>query len=130
MKLLLDTHIVLAVVNEQTAKFPANIRALLADHGSEFFVSVASLWEIAIKSRLGKLALMFELKLLPEMLTSGGLVILPIKANHVLDAANPEPITRDPFDRLLLAQCLVEDLRLITVDRALASHRMSASQVL
>jgi PIN domain nuclease of toxin-antitoxin system len=122
MKLLLDTHIVLSIVNERIAELPATLRGVLADPDSEFFVSVASLWEIAIKWRLGKLKLSGDLELLPAIVTSGGIELLPINEHHVLATIRPEPMTRDPFDRLLLAQCSVEELRLVTVDRALIQH--------
>lgn len=125
MRLLLDTHIVLNIVNERTADLPAKVRFVLADPASEFYVSVASLWEIAIKWRLGKLHISGDLELLPDIVTSGGLELIPINEHHVLAAVRPEPPTRDPFDRLLLAQCTVEELRLLTVDRALISHELA-----
>jgi PIN domain nuclease of toxin-antitoxin system len=125
MRLLLDTHIVLSVVNERTADLPATLRTVLADSESEFYVSVASLWEIAIKWRLGKLKLSGDLELLPDIVTSGGLELLPINEHHVLATVQPERMTRDPFDRLLLAQCSVEELYLVTVDRALVSHTLA-----
>jgi PIN domain nuclease of toxin-antitoxin system len=125
MRLLLDTHIVLSIVNERTAKLPAALRGLLADQDSEFYVSVASLWEIAIKWRLGKLHISSNLDLLPDILTSVGLELIPINEHHVLASVSPEPPTRDPFDRLLLAQCSVEELRLVTVDRALIAHELA-----
>jgi len=58
----------------------------------------------------------------PANVKSGGLEILAIEVAHVLHAVDPEPPTRDPFDRLLLAQCHVEGLKLVTVDRALVDH--------
>jgi PIN domain nuclease of toxin-antitoxin system len=125
MRLLLDTHIVLSIVNERTADLPAELRGVLADSDSEFYVSVASLWEIAIKWRLGKLKFLGDLEQLPDILTSGGLELIPIGEHHVLATVQPEPMTRDPFDRLLLAQCGVEELRLVTVDRALISHTLA-----
>jgi PIN domain nuclease of toxin-antitoxin system len=125
MRLLLDTHIVLSIINERTADLPATLRGVLADPDSEFYVSVASLWEIAIKSRLGKLKLLGDLELLPDIVTSSGLELIPINEHHVVATVQPEPMTRDPFDRLLLAQCSVEELRLVTVDRALISHTLA-----
>jgi PIN domain nuclease of toxin-antitoxin system len=101
------------------------MRTVLADPDSEFYVSVASIWEIAIKWRLGKLEVSGGLDTLPDILTSGGLEIIPINQRHVLAAVNPEPMTRDPFDRLLLAQCSVEELRLLTVDRVLLAHTLA-----
>jgi PIN domain nuclease of toxin-antitoxin system len=125
MRLLLDTHIVVSIVNERTADLTATLRGVLADPESESYVSIASLWEIAIKQRLGKLKLSGDLELLPQILTSGGLKLLPINEHHALATVQPEPMTRDPFDRLLLAQCSVEGLRLVTVDRALISHSLA-----
>jgi PIN domain nuclease of toxin-antitoxin system len=126
MRLLLDTHIILAIFEKQTEKFPFGVRRLLADTTAEFHASVASLWEIAIKYRLGKLDLTPALETLPELLGVIGIELAPITAPHVLTAAYPEPMTRDPFDRLLLAQCQAEDFRLVTIDRALIGHRLAA----
>jgi PIN domain nuclease of toxin-antitoxin system len=89
---------------------------------AQLFVSVASLWEIAIKSRLGKLALRFPVEALESFVEGIGAALLVIDARHVVTAADPEPNTRDPFDRLLVAQAQIEGLRLVTLDRALANH--------
>jgi len=129
MRLLLDTHILLAVVEKRAQSFPAEIQRLLADPTGEFHVSVASLWEIAIKTRLGKLKINPPLDSLPELIAGMGIELVLINARHVLASVHPEPPTRDPFDRLLLAQCQVEGLRLITIDRALVSHVMAAKPV-
>ena len=121
MRLLLDTHIILALVQENlTERFPS-VHRILAD-GAEGFVSVASLWEIAIKTRLNKLAPRLPVAEIPGYLQASGLTILPIDIAHVIIAADPEPETRDPFDRLLLSQCQIEGLQLVTVDRALIAH--------
>jgi PIN domain nuclease of toxin-antitoxin system len=92
---------------------------LLQDADNEHCLSAASLWEIAIKSRLGNLGD------LPELLDGLGVKIIAIDRRHALASVNPEPKTRDPFDRMLLAQCQVEGLRLLTIDRALASHPLA-----
>lgn len=62
---------------------------------------------------------------MPGAANDTGLTILPIDIPHVITAAEPEPDTRDPFDRLLLAQCQVEGLQLVTIDRALVGHRLA-----
>jgi PIN domain nuclease of toxin-antitoxin system len=126
MRLLLDTHILLAYIERRTQFFTAGTRRLLEDPTGEFLVSVASLWEIAIKHRLGKLQLAPSLQMLPDLIDAMNMELLPITARHVLAAVEPEPLTRDPFDRLLLAQCQIEDLRLITLDRAIVSHPLAA----
>lgn len=126
MRLLLDTHILLALIERRTASLPSGVEVLLNNPNNEYHLSVASLWEIAIKWRLGKLKLSPSLSSLPELIDGLGIQIIAIKEHHALAAVEPEPKTRDPFDRMLLAQCQVEDMRLVTIDRALASHRLVA----
>jgi PIN domain nuclease of toxin-antitoxin system len=126
MRFLLDTHILLAYLEGGIESFGVGTRRLLEDPAGEFLVSVASLWEIAIKHRIGKLQLSPSLQMLPDLIDAMNIELLPISARHVLVAVEPEPLTRDPFDRLLLAQCQIEDLRLITLDRAIVSHRLAA----
>jgi PIN domain nuclease of toxin-antitoxin system len=126
MRLLFDTHIFLALIGSGSASLPKTVVALLEDGEAEPYLSAASLWEIAIKARLGKLRLTAELEALPNLLDRLGVRIVPIDDRHALAAVNPEPMTRDPFDRMLLAQCQVEGLRLVTIDRALVTHPLAA----
>ena len=88
-------------------------------------VSVASLSEIVINFRLGKFALVAPLAQLPELVEHLDLVLMVIEASQVLATVDPEPATRDPFDRLLLAQCVVENLHLVTIDRHLTAHPLA-----
>lgn len=125
MRLLLDTHVLLALLDGRADALGRDVAAVLENSEHAFQVSVASLWEIAIKWRLGKLPLGAAPERLPELLDEMGCATLPITAEQALVAVEPEPATRDPFDRLLLAVCLVEDLRLVTVDRALVDHRLA-----
>ena len=125
MRLLLDTHIVLAILRKDVAQRFPDVAQLLADDETEAFVSVASLWETAIKTRLGKLDPGMPLEDMAQSLEAAELSFLQIELRHVLAAADPEPETRDPFDRLLLAQCQIEGLRLVTIDRALVNHPMA-----
>lgn len=80
---------------------------------------------IAIKVRLGKLDAGVELAGIPGMLASFDMTILWIDQLHPLTSVDPEPPTRDPFDRMLFAQCEVENLRLVTVDRAPVIHPLA-----
>ena len=126
MRLLLDTHILLALIERRIATFNAEVRALLENPEAEFVASVASLWEIAIKWRLGKLELAINLDALPELLETMGVELISINARHALCSVDPEARTCDPFDRLLLAQCKIEAMRLVTIDRALVDHPLAA----
>jgi PIN domain nuclease of toxin-antitoxin system len=125
MKLLLDTHVFLALVGPGLASLPKAVAGMLKDGGNEHHFSAASLWEIAIKCRLGKLRLTHDLAALPELLGSLGVRIVTIDERHALASVEPEPMTRDPFDRMLLAQCQVEGLRLLTIDCALVAHPLA-----
>jgi len=125
MRLLIDTQIVLQLLRQSLRREHREIARFLTDPSTSAFVSVASLWEIAIKSRLGKLDAGMPLADIAGFLRALGISLLPIDAPHVVAAAEPEPDTRDPFDRLLLAQCEVENLRLVTLDRALVGHRLA-----
>jgi PIN domain nuclease of toxin-antitoxin system len=125
MRILLDTNVLIALVDGRLRALGVAMREVVLDSESVVHASVASLWEIVIKVRLGKLALGMSPKLLPELFEHVGLHLVAINHHHVLTVAEPEPATRDPFDRLLLAQCLIEDLRLVTIDRALLTHPLA-----
>jgi PIN domain nuclease of toxin-antitoxin system len=122
--LLLDTSIIIATIHEQLDELSAPMRSAITSPDATLYASVASLWEIAIKARLGKLALRPPLTDLPKLLSDLGQTVIPIHSSHVL-AAQPMPATRDPFDRLLLAMCQVEGLRLVTLDRAISQHPLA-----
>jgi PIN domain nuclease of toxin-antitoxin system len=126
MRLLLDTHVLLSLIESGIAALPKGVQALLRDSNNEHHQSATSLWEIAIKSRLGKFRLRPSLSALPELLDGLGIAIVSINEHHALAAVEPEPKTRDPFDRMLLAQCQIEGLRLVTTNRALVSHPAAA----
>ncbi|MDC7741435.1 type II toxin-antitoxin system VapC family toxin [Rhizobium binxianense] len=125
MRLLLDTHIVLAILRKDVGERFPEIASLLGDSKTVGFVSVASLWETAIKARMGKLDPGMLLEDIAGSLEEIGLILLGIEIRHVITAADPEPGARDPFDRLLLAQCKVEGLQLATVDRLLVDHPLA-----
>jgi len=125
MRLLLDTHVLLGLTRGVVTSYGGGVAQLLATDSIEAHASVASLWEIAIKTRLGKLDPGLPLDDLAGYLEAIGLAILPIDRRHAVEWVEPEPATRDPFDRMLLAQCKVEGPRLVTFDRALISHPLA-----
>ncbi len=125
MRLLFDTHILLDLTREGPCKTSPRLLKLLEAPATDGYASVASLWEIAIKTRLGKLDPGMALEDLAGYLEAIGLTILPIERRHAVCFVEPEPPTRDPFDRMLLAQCEVEGLRLATIDRTLAAHPLA-----
>jgi|ERR1700749_2282609 len=125
MRLLLDSNIVVPLVCEEFDRLGAQVNLLLNVPSNEIFVSVASVWEIAIKVRLGKLMLKSPLQQLPDMVTSHGYALVSVDPHHAVEDLLDPPDTRDPFDRILLAQCQVEGMRLVTTDRALQQHPLA-----
>ena len=126
MRLLLDSHLLIGMVRGKWPKVILALETTLAPlQHHDLFVSAASLWEIAIKSRLGKLDPGMPLDALPDYFLKAGFALLPVDHRHAVAELDPLPSTRDPFDRLLLAQCAVEDLRLVTLDRALVDHPLA-----
>lgn len=118
MRLLLDTHIFLwALAGSAQLKLPA--RKLIED-ASEVYVSAASIWEVAIKTRLGKLDA--DPHALAAAIEPSGFMELPVRSRHAAGVHQLERHHNDPFDRLLIAQALAEPLMLITADAALARY--------
>jgi len=116
MKLLLDTHSFLWFVTG-SANLSSNARSLIEDGSNESLLSVASLWEMAIKVSLGKLTLSAPFAdLIPAQLNVNGIGLLNISIAHVSLLATLPFHHRDPFDRLLIAQAITEKMPIISAD--------------
>jgi PIN domain nuclease of toxin-antitoxin system len=111
VSLLLDTHVVLWWLAD-APELPDEIKDLL-DHEPDVRVSAATIWEIAIKQALGKIAAPADL---PERIRDSGFRELPISFTHAMAAGRLRLIHRDPFDRMLVAQARCEGLTLVTRD--------------
>jgi PIN domain nuclease of toxin-antitoxin system len=120
--LLLDTHILLSLADDGLEQLPRFIGDAVRDRRNALFASAASLWEMAIKHRLGKLPLPCPLEEWPDLLSAMAVSVMDIHVSHVLAEADPLPATRDPFDRLLLAICQRENMRFLTLDKLLLGH--------
>lgn len=122
MKLLLDTHIFIWWA-DQPEKLSHAALSALQDEANELLLSVASVWEMQIKIQLGKLKLGLPLKdLIKNQQETNQLNLLPVELKHVL-ALDALPFHhKDPFDRLLMAQSLEEDLTLVSVDSQFTAY--------
>jgi PIN domain nuclease of toxin-antitoxin system len=122
MKLLLDTHAFLWFIMG-SPNLSANARSLIEDVANEKFLSVASLWETAIKLSIGRLALSapFDV-LIPQQLSLNGIELLNIKIDHTAIVALLPLHHRDPFDRLLIAQAIVEKMAVVSIDAAFNAY--------
>jgi PIN domain nuclease of toxin-antitoxin system len=118
VRLLLDTH-VLICWDAGEALTPAAARALQS--ADEVFVSAASAWELAIKSALGKVV---TTRTMDAVIAENGFVELPVLVRHTATLRTLPPLHRDPFDRLLVAQALTEQLTLVTRDPLVRQYRV------
>ncbi len=94
-----------------------NVRDKIADINNDCFLSIASLWEIAIKSSSGKLELKVSFEKVADFLVQTDIKVLPIEFPHLLQLAELPFIHRDPFDRRIIAQAIAQDLTLLSADK-------------
>ena len=124
MRLLLDTHIAVWAVAGHP-RLSSRALALIADPANEALVSVASLWEIAIKYVLtpkGQASMPISAGQAQRFFHEAGFRILDIGATHAIAVETLPPLHADPFDRIIVAQALTEPARLITHDAKVASY--------
>ena len=127
MRVLLDTHIALwAVVGSRRLAPGAKAAILDAD---EVWVSVASIWEIALKHSLGRGDMPISAAQAWQAFVDAGYGLLAIRPEHALAVERLAPIHNDPFDRMLVAQALSEPLTLITRDALVASYSDAVMKV-
>ena len=122
MKLLLDTHAFIWWAVEPQS-LPPRVHEACEAPDNELLLSVASLHEMQIKLNAGRLRLHKPLRDLGEdQVRENALVVLPVRASHVYAVADLPRIHRDPFDRLLVAQAVVEDAFLVSADETIAEY--------
>lgn len=114
MRLLLDTHALLWWLTNDT-RMGASARALIADRDNDVLVSVVSLWEIILKSRIGKLQA--DIGEIEQTIARDGMIRLAISQSHLAALSAMPAFHRDPFDHLLLAQSIVENATFLSDDR-------------
>ncbi len=128
MKLLLDTHLLLWAAGEPN-RLSATAQKLLKDGGNELMFSAASFWEIAIKRGLGRNDFQVDPRLLRRGLLDNGYSELLIGSDHALAIDLLPQFHKDPFDRLLVAQAIVEGVTLLTADPLVAQYNGPIRQV-
>ena len=112
MKLLLDTHVLIWWL-EDPIQVAVHVRDAVCQPENRVLVSAVSAWEIAIKRSIGKLNVPQDLEI---VVPGSGFEWLPVTAKHAITTESLPPIHRDPFDRLLVAQAIVEEATIVTRD--------------
>ena len=121
MRLLLDTHLLLWTIS-QSRRLSGQARHLIGDPENELVFSTASIWEAAIKRGLGRRDFQVDPRLLRRGLLDNGYRELPVTGEHAVAVANLPPLHKDPFDRMLVAQSVVEGIMLLTADPLVAQY--------
>ena len=118
MKYLLDTHIIIWW-SENNKKLKPEFKKIIADSNNIIFASVASVWEIIIKTKLKKIRLKTSIE---DIIRKCGFNILDINMDHVLELDKLKNHHKDPFDRMLISQSIVEKMKLITQDKLVKKY--------
>ena len=122
MRVLLDTHTFLWWVDD-SPRLSDSARDIIADERTQPIFSVVSGWEILIKVGVGKLEIPDPPEaFLAEQLSHNDVEVLPIYLRHALRVPSLPDHHRDPFDRLLIAQALAEDVAIVTIDPSIAEY--------
>ena len=123
-KFLIDTHTFIWLIDDDP-KLSTIYKSLIEDVDNEIFISITSLWEMAIKISIGKLKVAGVLQQMIEELTVRNIQILPINPSHVLKVETLPFHHKDPFDRIIAAQCLVENITVISADKILDEYHVN-----
>jgi len=120
MKLLLDTHVLLWAA--AGSGLSANAVGLISDPDNELHFSAASIWEIAIKASLGRPEFALDAGVFRRELLESGYEEMSIAGSHAAAVSGLPDLHRDPFDRILIAQAMVEGITLLTADKAVLAY--------
>jgi len=123
MNLLLDTHTLIWFA-EQNQQLSEKAKRKIESSDNKVFVSIASYWEISIKLGLKKIKLNYPLKKLMNEAEKHNIQLLPIEPNHILALESLPLHHRDPFDRIILAQAITENFKLVSKDEHFALYKV------
>jgi len=125
MQFLLDTHTFIWFINGDSS-LPKKIVDEIKKINNQCYISIASIWEIAIKSKLNKLSLGADFGKILDFLDQNQIEILPISFDHIMKLNELDFHHRDPFDRILIAQGISENLTILTKDQNFSFYNVKA----
>ena len=126
MNFILDTHLLIWSINEPS-KLSKNTLNIVSNTDNTIFVSAATLWELQIKKSLGKITLPDNFS---SLLEKGGFELLNIQINHINKIDILPSIHRDPFDRMLIAQSICENIPLVTNDIEIMKYNLDNLKII
>ncbi|MDR0814911.1 MAG: type II toxin-antitoxin system VapC family toxin [Bacteroidales bacterium] len=121
MRLLIDTQSFIWF-SEDDKRLPTAVRTMMDDNTNSLVISIASFWEITIKMSLGKLILSENIETMINMAVNNGFEILPIKPTHLISLSALDLFHKDPFDRIIIAQAITENMSTISSDNIFSSY--------
>ena len=121
MRVLLDTHILLRAAADSPS-LSAQARQVLVSDAAQLYFSAASIWEVAIKTGLGRVDFAVDARRLRRGLLSNGYLELPVTGEHAIEVGSLPDVHKDPFDRILVAQSRVEGRPLVTADKMVSQY--------
>ncbi len=121
MRLLLDSHAFVWWVADDP-RLSRRARDVIADGATDVFVSAVSVWELVVKAGLGRVEMPDSARFIPAQLSANRFEALPLHLQHALALGQLPTIHRDPFDRMLVAQAIVERMSIVSADRAIAGY--------
>lgn len=128
MNILIDTHI-LIWFSQDAPELNENFKRIIEDDSNTICISIASFWEIAIKKSINKLEMNTSLRVVYEKCIDNGFEIIPVLFNHVEKLEILPYHHRDPFDRIIIAQAIVENLYIITNDNNFSKYNIKSLSV-
>lgn len=129
MKYLVDTQVFLWSLG-YGYKLPNHVKEIITNYNNEIYLSYASIWEVVIKNSLGKLKLPFDIKHLPSAVQEMSFQLLQIKIEHLLNLKDMDYHHKDPFDRLIISQSIIEKLPIITSDKQFKNYNAEIIEVI
>lgn len=121
---LLDTHTFIWFI-EDANELSNTAKSVIEAPDSINYISIASLWEIAIKVSLGKLKLQTSFKQINNQLEFNGFILLPVSFEDTLTVSELPYHHRDPFDRIIIAQCINKNLTFVTLDKSISKYAVN-----
>ena len=125
MNYLLDTHTILWFLNGETALLSNTAKNIIEDQKHVKFISLASVWEVGIKISIGKLQFPENTNGFVTHIKKNGFELLPITTDYIITIEQLPHIHRDPFDRLLIATAISEQMTLISADENIVKYNVS-----